>query len=164
MTSKNNRAPLLCRFKFCTSFCNHCLYAVIFRKQTIFIMVDLTLLGRSKIWILAFVYAPMWSFITNIAALIRHFMSRIYPWIVCYYFDGLAQDCSNPIANALELLQYCTKPSICSRYSVMSPQYGWTSGTSMGSTALNKLLNIKEWRQDLFSNCHQGEMRYQSTL
>ena len=27
-------------------------------------------------------------------------------------FDGLVQDCSNSIANALELLQSCTKPSI----------------------------------------------------
>ena len=27
--------------------------------------------------------------------------------------DGLGQDCSNSIANALELLQYCFKPSIC---------------------------------------------------
>ena len=25
--------------------------------------------------------------------------------------DGLLQDCSNSIANALELLQFCTKPS-----------------------------------------------------
>ena len=30
---------------------------------------------------------------------------------------GKAQDCSNPIANALELLQSCTKPSIWSRLS-----------------------------------------------
>ena len=30
------------------------------------------------------------------------------------YLDGLVQDCSNSIANALELLQSCTKPSICS--------------------------------------------------
>ena len=28
------------------------------------------------------------------------------------YIDGLVQDCSNYIANALELLQSCTKPSI----------------------------------------------------
>ena len=28
------------------------------------------------------------------------------------YFDGLVQDCSNAIVNALELLQSCTKPSI----------------------------------------------------
>ena len=27
--------------------------------------------------------------------------------------DGLVQDCSNSIANALELLQFCTKPSTC---------------------------------------------------
>ena len=30
------------------------------------------------------------------------------------YVDGLAQDCSNSIANALELLQSCTKPSMSS--------------------------------------------------
>ena len=29
------------------------------------------------------------------------------------YIDGLVQDCGNSIANALELLQSCTKPSIC---------------------------------------------------
>ena len=28
------------------------------------------------------------------------------------HIDGLLQDCSNSIANALELLQSCTKPSI----------------------------------------------------
>ena len=28
------------------------------------------------------------------------------------YIDGLVQDCSNSSANALELLQFCTKPSI----------------------------------------------------
>ena len=29
------------------------------------------------------------------------------------YIEGLVQDCSNSIANALELQHYCTKPSIC---------------------------------------------------
>ena len=29
-----------------------------------------------------------------------------------YDTDGLVQDCSNSFANALELLQSCTKPSI----------------------------------------------------
>ena len=29
------------------------------------------------------------------------------------YVDGLVQDCSNSIANALELLQSGTKPSMC---------------------------------------------------
>ena len=28
------------------------------------------------------------------------------------YIDGLVQDCNNSIANALELLQSCPKPSI----------------------------------------------------
>ena len=31
-----------------------------------------------------------------------------------HYRDGLVQDFSNSISNALELLQFCTKPSICS--------------------------------------------------
>ena len=31
---------------------------------------------------------------------------------VVLLIDGLVQDCSNSIANALELLQSCTKPSI----------------------------------------------------
>ena len=32
--------------------------------------------------------------------------------LVIAYFDGLVQDCSNSIANALDLLQSCIKPSI----------------------------------------------------
>ena len=32
--------------------------------------------------------------------------------IVMEHIDGLAQNCSNSIANELELLEYCTKPSI----------------------------------------------------
>ena len=28
------------------------------------------------------------------------------------YFEGLVQDCNNSIANAMELLQSCTKPSM----------------------------------------------------
>ena len=43
------------------------------------------------------------------------------------YIDGLVQDCSNSIANALELLQSCTKPSICfmslSHYTLYKPSY-----------------------------------------
>ena len=31
-----------------------------------------------------------------------------------HHIDGLVQDCNNFIANALELLQSCTKPLICS--------------------------------------------------
>ena len=34
-------------------------------------------------------------------------------WIQIYHFHGLVQDCSNSSALAMELLQSCTKPSIC---------------------------------------------------
>ena len=34
------------------------------------------------------------------------------------YIDGLVQDCSNSIANALELLQSCTKPLLWGMYHV----------------------------------------------
>ena len=33
-----------------------------------------------------------------------------------YNIDGLVEDCSNSSASALELLQSCTKPSICYLY------------------------------------------------
>ena len=33
-----------------------------------------------------------------------------------HHIDGLAEDCSNSIANALELLQSCTKPSIVNSF------------------------------------------------
>ena len=36
-----------------------------------------------------------------------HTLANIYA-----YIDGLVQDCSNSIANALELLQSCNEPSI----------------------------------------------------
>ena len=39
-------------------------------------------------------------------------------WGVCLlgqgHVDGLVQDCSNSTANAVELLQFCTKPSMYS--------------------------------------------------
>ena len=42
---------------------------------------------------------------------------------VTLHIDGLVQDCSNSIANVLELLQSCTKPSICVIFSqVMLPK------------------------------------------
>ena len=38
----------------------------------------------------------------------------LYLQDILSYIDVLEQDCSNSIANALELLQSCTKPSIYS--------------------------------------------------
>ena len=32
------------------------------------------------------------------------------------YIDGFVQDCSNSIANALELQQFCSTPSMCASY------------------------------------------------
>ena len=39
-------------------------------------------------------------------------VAHVTIWVSWKYLDGLVQDCSNSIANALELLQSCTKPSI----------------------------------------------------
>ena len=36
----------------------------------------------------------------------------VQAWNNIFYLDGLVQDCSNTVDNALELLQSCTKPSI----------------------------------------------------
>ena len=35
------------------------------------------------------------------------------PLATSHYLDGSVQDPSNSIANAMELLQSCTRPSIC---------------------------------------------------
>ena len=46
-----------------------------------------------------------------------HLLLDIY---MIEYIDGLAQDCSNSIANAMELLQSCIKPLICLLHSAHS--------------------------------------------
>ena len=58
--------------------------------------------------------------------------------IIYKHFDGLVQDCSNSSALAMELLQYCTKPSI------------YTCVNSM-DTPLNKIdikISIKQAQRD----------------
>ena len=37
----------------------------------------------------------------------------LHAMLYVLYIDGLVQDCSNSNALGIELLQYCTKPSIC---------------------------------------------------
>ena len=51
------------------------------------------------------------------------------------YIDGFGQDCRNSIANALELLQFCTKPSICPQecYDGIMPNFRYMTG--MGTAA-----------------------------
>ena len=49
---------------------------------------------------------------------LTYLCSSKYTSTQCYknahaHIEGLAQDCNNSIANALELLQSCAKPSIC---------------------------------------------------
>ena len=55
------------------------------------------------------------------------------------YIDGLVQDCSISNANALEILQYCTKPSIYScdlmTNSFIMMDEGWTDYLIMGAMA-----------------------------
>ena len=41
-------------------------------------------------------------------------------YVFKFHIDDLAQDCSNSIANVLELLQSCTKPSISSLFFILS--------------------------------------------
>ena len=45
------------------------------------------------------------------------------------YIDGSMQDCSNSTANALELLQYCTKPSIHSQNNCTMMGKQWITAT-----------------------------------
>ena len=57
------------------------------------------------------------------------------------YCDGLVQDCSNSIANALELLQYCTKPSIGGVYSMESRNLDLTAKYQHRINNINQIRN-----------------------
>ena len=60
--------------------------------------------------------------------LTHYYTSNIFPNAepqmndIMHHLDGLLQDCSNSIANALELLQSCTKSCICD-FKVLSLLY-----------------------------------------
>ena len=69
------------------------------------------------------------------AGTLTHYTTKSSPAIVLN-IDSLVQDCSNSIANALELLQSCTKPSIC-RILVFH-----RCPVQMGR---NMLIGFKEW-------------------
>ena len=59
-------------------------------------------------------------------------------------FDGLVQDCSNSIANALELLQYCIKPSISFQwYALYIPQQINTYDTLLCFGLVSHLVDCK---------------------
>ena len=58
--------------------------------------------------------------------------------MILHDMDGSAQACSNSIANALELLQSCTKPSIY--YEPVLLQYGLTQPTVAYYTPLAKVV------------------------
>ena len=67
------------------------------------------------------------SFKVYIWILILFTKDTLTPYTVDYfekkYIDGLVQDCSNSIANAQELLQSCTKPSIYTCTFYVNPLY-----------------------------------------
>ena len=64
------------------------------------------------------------------------------------HFDGLAQDYSNPIAIALELLQSCAKPSIC---------MGWKQLLFCALHSFYVCLNmVKSGKHDLAVFCFVG--------
>ena len=68
--------------------------------------------GKGALWCLTLPSHSIQVYMYVIAANVQLFRDM---YVFCeQHFDGLVQDCSNSFANALELLQSCTKPSICS--------------------------------------------------
>ena len=57
-----------------------------------------------------------------------------YAWHAFAHIDGLVQDCSNPSALAMELLQFCAKPSICLSTIVTLHQCQWSNPKGYGYT------------------------------
>ena len=68
-----------------------------------------------------------------------------------WYIDGLVQDCSIQMANALQILRSCTQPSICKLYDVFLWHYNhnWVSLVVADNMAPSKHQGI--------SNHHGGE-------
>ena len=55
--------------------------------------------------------SELWAFFVNRVSSCTDFGLSGIILMINYYIDGLVQDCSISIANALELLKSCTKPS-----------------------------------------------------
>ena len=53
-----------------------------------------------------------------------------------HHIEDLVQDCTNSIANALELVQSCTKPSVWWHYSLATPGWPHKVDTSLIFAAL----------------------------
>ena len=77
------------------------------------------------------------------------------------HYDGLVQDCSNSIANALELLQSCTKPSVIWTY---VDQVRWLNKASSGPNGLTHWGKIAVISHTTFSNVFSWMKTYESWL
>ena len=78
-----------------------------------------------------------------------HWFSRKIKYL---HFDGSVQDCSNSIANTLELLQSCTKPSIWCYFLILKPCrfdeiYSKDSITTSKSRNYSFVLQVVTWAQ-----------------
>ena len=63
----------------------------------------------------------MWIFLIKLDDSLLWAKARVFAFIL--NIGGLVQDCSNSIANALELLQSCTKPPIYGTYNKYNFEY-----------------------------------------
>ena len=66
-----------------------------------------------------------------------------------YNIDGSVQDCSSSIANALELLQSCTKPSICYNWMCYN-QTNWITNRDYNKTIVFPILTHRRCHIPLF--------------
>ena len=77
-----------------------------------------------------------WVYVISIPIFVRHAS------LVCIHIDGLVQNCSNSSANALELLQFCTKPSIWLSQWTDPQSWGWTLLISNHNSLYNRVWNM----------------------
>ena len=99
-----------------------------------------------------------------------HYLSQCWPrsmspygitrpqWVKMtpHFIDGLLQDYSNSIANALELQQSCTKPSICPWPHGGSASLGWSKTNRSIHAILGFNPNPKSMMTDLNGKLDQG--------
>ena len=93
------------------------------RVTTSFIQTENRLIFHDKLYPVQASYHVFWIktfLLTMCWSRIHDGMLVLWDTVHCQdYIDGLVQDCSNSIANALELLQSCTKPSTYSVHTLL---------------------------------------------
>ena len=122
-----------------------CIYIKIQSPQRSFLIND-PLCRGALVWMdSVYTGLMMWNHSIIFIAMFKQLIEKALNWPIIvnvqdvfasHKINGLVQDCSNSIANAMELLQSCTKPLI------MSPKFCFFPHTGFLATPWHKMTYV----------------------